>query len=89
MADFDYGKLSVAVDIGSFNVKGAVGYFNEEGVFKCVTIESVESSGISHGYVKNIEAASGCVKTLLLLLQNRLYSKIKKSSSLANFKIDF
>lgn len=89
MADFDYGKLSVAVDIGSFNVKGAVGYFNEEGVFKCVTIESVESSGISHGYVKNIEAASGCVKTLLLLLQNRLYSKIKRSSTLANFKIDF
>lgn len=79
MAGFDLSKLSVAIDLGSSVVKGAIGFVGNDGKFVCVTTDKVESQGsITHGNVKNISGAASCVKSLMQLLTNRLSNILKK-----------
>lgn len=80
MANFDFSKLSIAVDLGGSKIKGVIGFVNESGKFVCLTSEQEKSAGISHGYVKNISEAAGGVKSLMTKLTNRLTNLLKKEN---------
>ncbi|MBR0502499.1 MAG: hypothetical protein IJJ77_04570 [Paludibacteraceae bacterium] len=82
MENMDLSKLSVAIDLGSSKVKGAIGYVNEAGRFVCITSDTEQSSGICRGYVKNISEAAGRVKNLMTKLKNRLINWAKKEDYL-------
>ncbi len=82
MENMDLSKLSVAIDLGSSKVKGAIGYVNEAGRFVCITSDTEQSSGICRGYVKNISEAAGRVKSLMTKLKNRLINWAKKEDYL-------
>ena len=82
MENMDLSKLSVAIDLGSSKVKGAIGYVNEAGRFVCITSDTEQSSGICRGYVKNISEVAGRVKNLMTKLKNRLVNWAKKENYL-------
>ena len=69
-------KFTVAIDFGSASIKGMMGIVTESGCIQQVATEIEPSCGsISCGKVKNIEQASGLLRTMMKKLKNKI-SKI-------------
>lgn len=77
MAEFNYSKLSLVLDLGSSKIRGLVG-FKEGGYFTLVANATVPSAGIKEGIVVNLQNAAGCVKGLMQQLENILKNKFLK-----------
>lgn len=83
---FDFSKISVALDLGSSELKGAVCYGDGKDEFSCITTSVIKSSGIQNGCVRNIEQVTGCVKEMIKLLTNTLTNKLKQNNLLPSNK---
>ncbi len=66
-------KYILAIEIGSSNIKGAVGTLDEDGLLKVIAIEvekQVES--VRHGLVINVENVSKRINSIIRKLENRV-----------------
>jgi len=69
----------VGLDIGTSNIIGLLGRKNEQGVISILASESVPAeSSVRHGIIYNIDEASGKIRKLLSLLENKVGKKIGK-----------
>ncbi len=69
----------VGVDLGTSNITGLLGRRNEQGVISILASESIPSdSCIKHGIIYNIDEATGKIRKLISLLENKAGKKIGK-----------
>lgn len=68
----DYSGIIVAIDLGSQNVRGMIGYKREDGKIEILFSSKTKSNGIRNGVVINVEEVSFSIKTLILQLRNFL-----------------
>lgn len=69
----------VGIDLGTSKIVGLMGRKNEQGVISILASESIPSDNcVKHGVVYNIDEASGKIKKLISLLENKSGRKIGK-----------
>lgn len=69
----------VGIDLGTSKIVGLMGRKNEQGVISILASESIPSDNcVKHGVVYNIDEASGKIKKLINLLENKSGRKIGK-----------
>ena len=69
----------VGIDLGTSKIVGIMGRKNEQGVISILASESIPSDNcVKHGVVYNIDEASGKIKKLVNLLENKSGRKIGK-----------
>lgn len=83
-------KFTVAIDFGSAFIKGVMGVVTENGSIELVAMEKEPSCGsISCGKVKNIEQASGLLKTMMKKLKNRISKNLRQQGEVPeDYKIE-
>lgn len=69
----------VGIDLGTSKIVGLMGRKNEQGVISILASESIPSDNcVKHGVVYNIDEATGKIKKLINLLENKSGRKIGK-----------
>lgn len=67
----------VAIELGTSKIVGIVSRKNEQGITTIIASETLASEGcVKHGVIYNIELASGKIKRLINLLENKIGEKI-------------
>ncbi|HOI25873.1 MAG TPA: cell division protein FtsA [Paludibacteraceae bacterium] len=79
MIDLENDDFYVVVDLGTSKVRGAVGIRDKEDNADILCFEQCPSKGVKRGVIVNIEAAAGCVREVVTLLQNRINIIINKN----------
>ena len=72
MQNMTINNLIVAVDLGTSKICGVVGRKDHYGCVEIIAFESMASKGIKRGLISNLEDAAFSIKTILLLLQNKI-----------------
>ena len=83
-------KFTVAIDFGSASIKGMMGIVTESGCIQQVATEIEPSCGsISCGKVKNIEQASGLLRTMMKKLKNKISKILREQREIPeDYKIE-
>ena len=77
--DMEQAGFIVGIDLGTSKIVGLMGRKNEQGVISILASESIPSDNcVKHGVVYNIDEASGKIKKLINLLENKSGRKIGK-----------
>lgn len=81
MMDLANDDYYVVVDMGTSTIRGAVGMKDLDGNVDVLCSEHCPSKGVKRGVIVNLEAAAGCVREVVTLLQNRMNIIINKNKS--------
>lgn len=74
----NYSDIIVAIDLGSYNIRGMIGRKTEDGKLNVLFASTEKSEGIRNGIVINVDEVSFHIKSLIVRLRNVLNSMLNE-----------